>query len=66
MLALTRKPGESIIIGDNIRVRIVKIQGQQVRLGIEAPQDIPIRREELEDLPQNRQIPYEKKVSRLR
>ncbi len=47
MLILTRKIGESIIIDDEIRVKIVDIQGGQVRVGIEAPSVIDIYREEI-------------------
>jgi carbon storage regulator len=47
MLILTRKMGESIIIGDNVRVNILEIKGRQVRIGIEAPQEISIHREEI-------------------
>jgi len=47
MLALTRKKGESIIIGDNIEVKILDIEGDRVRLGIEAPREISIHRQEV-------------------
>lgn len=47
MLVLTRKTGEQVIIGDGIRVVVVGIQGNKVRLGFTAPEDVPIRREEL-------------------
>lgn len=47
MLALSRKIGESIIIGDNIEIKILDVQGDQVRLGIEAPRSIPIYRKEI-------------------
>ncbi|HHX59495.1 MAG TPA: carbon storage regulator CsrA [Epulopiscium sp.] len=47
MLALTRKKGESIIIGDNIEIKILEIVGDKVRLGIEAPRDIAIHRQEI-------------------
>ncbi len=47
MLILTRKIGESLLIGDNIRVTVLEIRGKQVRLGIEAPADIAVLREEL-------------------
>lgn len=48
MLVLTRRPGESIVINHEIVVTVVKIQGNQVRLGINAPREIPVNREEIE------------------
>ena len=47
MLTLTRKMGESIRIGDNIQVVIKEVKGRQVRIGISAPRDIYVCREEL-------------------
>ena len=47
MLILTRKSDESIIIGNNIKVKVLKIQGNQVHIGIEAPKDFSIYREEI-------------------
>ncbi len=47
MLALTRKKGDSIIIGDNIELVVLDIQGDQVRLGIEAPRNITVHRKEI-------------------
>ena len=47
MLVLSRKLGEKIIIGENIVVTIVKIDRNQIRLGIEAPSDISVYREEI-------------------
>jgi carbon storage regulator len=47
MLVLTRRLGEAITIGDNIRIVVVDISGHQVKLGIDAPKDIEIYREEL-------------------
>jgi carbon storage regulator len=51
MLVLNRKVGERILIGDNIVVTVVRVQGRQVRIGIEAPGEVAIRRQEL--LPQD-------------
>lgn len=48
MLVLSRKLGESIVIGNNIVVTITRIQGGRIDLGIEAPQDVTILRAELE------------------
>lgn len=47
MLILTRKLGESITIGDEIRVSVLGIRGRQVRLGIEAPAKVVVHREEI-------------------
>jgi carbon storage regulator len=47
MLILTRKVGESIIIGDNIEVKIVSIDGEQIKVGIEAPRHVEIHRQEV-------------------
>jgi carbon storage regulator len=47
MLALTRKKGESIMVGDHAEVIVLGIQGEQVRLGIIAPKSIPIHRKEI-------------------
>ena len=47
MLVLSRHRDESIIIGDTIVVTIVDIRGDKVRLGIDAPQDIPVHRQEV-------------------
>ena len=47
MLILTRKPGESLYIGDNVKVTIVEIKGNQIRVGIEAPSELRIYREEI-------------------
>ena len=47
MLVLTRRLGEAITIGDNVKLIVVEIDGNQVKLGIEAPREIEIYREEL-------------------
>jgi carbon storage regulator len=47
MLVLTRQQNQRIIIGDDIVITLVQIQGSKVRIGIEAPQEVDIRREEL-------------------
>ena len=47
MLILTRKIGESLIIGDDIVVTTLDIKGNQVRLGIDAPEDVTVYREEV-------------------
>ena len=47
MLILTRKLGESINIGEEIKVSVLGINGRQVRIGIEAPQNVVVHREEI-------------------
>ena len=51
MLVLSRKLGEKIRIGDNICITVVDIDRGKIRLGIEAPRDVPIYRDELLPLP---------------
>ncbi|HTY97547.1 MAG TPA: carbon storage regulator, partial [Solirubrobacteraceae bacterium] len=47
MLILTRRPGERVVIGEDIFVSVMSVSGHSVRLGIEAPGGIPIYREEI-------------------
>ena len=47
MLVLTRKPGQSVYIGDEIKITLHGIRGNQVRIGIEAPSSVKIYREEI-------------------
>jgi carbon storage regulator len=47
MLILTRKSGEGIRIGDRITLKVIEIRGNQVRLGIDAPKDMSVHREEI-------------------
>lgn len=47
MLVLTRKPGESIRISDNIKITIVDIDGSNIKIGIEAPRSVAVYREEV-------------------
>jgi len=49
MLVLSRKKNESIVIADTITVTVVEIRGDKVRLGIEAPRDVPVHRQEVFD-----------------
>jgi carbon storage regulator len=60
MLALTRKVGESIMMGDNIEIKVVEIRGDKVRLGFVAPRETPIHRKEIYDAIQeeNRKASY--------
>ncbi len=47
MLVLTRRPGESIVVGENIVVTVIEIKGGQVRIGIDAPREVDVYREEI-------------------
>ncbi|MBU6081464.1 carbon storage regulator CsrA [Allobacillus halotolerans] len=47
MLVLTRKTGESIQIGDDITIKIVAVEGDQIKLGIDAPKNVDIHRSEI-------------------
>ncbi len=47
MLVLSRRMGESLVIAENIRLTVLGVSGGQVRLGIEAPRDISVHREEI-------------------
>ncbi len=47
MLILTRKTGETITIGDNIQIQVLSVKGGQVRIGIDAPREVLVNREEV-------------------
>lgn len=47
MLILTRRVGEKLIIGDDIKVTVLATQGKQVRIGVDAPKSVPVHREEI-------------------
>lgn len=47
MLVLTRRKGETLVIDDAIRVTVLNVAGNQVRIGVEAPKDIEVHREEI-------------------
>ena len=49
MLVLSRKIGQSIVVGDDIRIVVVGVDRDQVKVGIEAPRDVPIHRSEIYD-----------------
>lgn len=49
MLVLSRKEDERIVIGDNISIVVIEIRGDKVRLGIDAPKEIPVHRAEVKE-----------------
>ncbi|MEM9601878.1 MAG: carbon storage regulator CsrA [Pseudomonadota bacterium] len=57
MLILTRKVGESVIIGDQFVVRVVDARGKHAKLGIEAPRDVAVHRQEVCEKPQQADDP---------
>lgn len=65
MLVLTRKLGESIAIDDHIKIVVIQIKGKQVRLGIQAPKETKIHREEIYATIQNQNQEAVKTVTDL-
>lgn len=57
MLILTRRPGESLYLGDDIKLKVLSVQGKQIKLGLDVPEDMTVYREEvyLKIKEQNRQ-----------
>lgn len=47
MLILTRRVGETLIIGDDVKITVLGVRGHQVRIGVDAPKDISVHREEI-------------------
>ncbi len=49
MLILTRRVGETLMIGDDVKVTVLGVKGNQVRIGVDAPRDVTVHREEIFD-----------------
>ena len=47
MLVLTRRIGEKIVIGENVTVVLLGVKGHQIRIGVDAPRDVPVNRDEI-------------------
>ncbi len=47
MLILTRRVGETLMVGDDVTITVLGVKGNQVRIGINAPKDVPVHREEI-------------------
>ena len=59
MLVLSRKKDEVIVIGDNIKVMVIEVRGDKVRLGVDAPRDVSVHRQEVYDAIQAQSAPGE-------
>jgi carbon storage regulator len=57
MLILTRRVGETVMIGDDVTVAIVGVRGNQVRIGVNAPKDVAVHREEIYERIRDEQLP---------
>ncbi len=63
MLVLSRKKDEKIVIGDSITIMVVDIRGGKVRLGIEAPRDVPVHRQEVYEAIQREEQEHRSNIS---
>ncbi len=63
MLILTRRVGESLMIGDDVTVTVLGVKGNQVRIGVNAPKDVAVHRQEIYERIQAEQMPGEAKNS---
>ena len=56
MLILTRRIGETLIIGDDVKVTVLGVRGHQIRLGVDAPKEVSVHREEIYNRIQNEKL----------
>jgi carbon storage regulator len=61
MLILTRRVGESLMIGDDVTITVLGVKGNQVRVGVDAPRDVAVHREEIFNRIQEGEAPPESK-----
>lgn len=59
MLILTRRVGETLMVGDEVSVTVLGVKGNQVRLGVNAPKDVSVHREEIYERIKNEQDPVD-------
>ncbi len=59
MLILTRRVGETLMIGDEVSVTVLGVKGNQVRIGVNAPRDVSVHREEIYERIKNEQLSQE-------
>jgi carbon storage regulator len=57
MLILTRRVGQTVVIGDNVTVAIIGVKGSQIRIGISAPKDVTVHRKEIYERIRHEQVP---------
>lgn len=57
MLILTRRPNESLMVGDDVKVTVLGIKGNQVRVGISAPRHVPVHRQEIYEKIKDEELP---------
>ena len=61
MLILTRRIGETIMIGDDVKLTVLGVKGNQVRLGVDAPKDVAVHREEIyRRIQQEKELPEDR------
>ena len=63
MLVLSRKKNESIVIDDRIKIVVVEIRGDKVRLGVEAPKEVPVHRQEVYEAIKRAEMPNQADAS---
>ena len=63
MLILTRRAGETVMIGNDVTITVLGVKGNQVRIGINAPKDVPVHREEIYERIQSEKAEGEAKQS---